>query len=64
MIIRVWIKTKPLKQWEVAREFRRRLKVAFDEAGLPIALPQPDLGMNQSLAMKSLLDGQGVQPQK
>ncbi len=31
LIIRVWIKTKPLKQWEVSREFRRRLKVEFDQ---------------------------------
>lgn len=40
LIIRVWIKTQPLKQWDVAREFRRRLKIAFDEAGISIPLPQ------------------------
>lgn len=40
LIIRVWIKTKTLKQWEVAREFRRRLKIAFDQAGIPLPLPQ------------------------
>jgi small conductance mechanosensitive channel len=64
MIIRVWIKTKPLKQWEVAREFRRRLKVAFDDAGLPIALPLPEIGNTQSLPVKSLQDSQGVPPTK
>jgi small conductance mechanosensitive channel len=26
--------TQPLKQWSVAREYRRRLKRAFDEAGI------------------------------
>lgn len=36
LLIRVWIKTKPLKQWAVAREYRRRLKIAFDEAGISI----------------------------
>ncbi len=36
LLIRVWIKTQPLKQWAVAREFRRRLKIAFDEAGISI----------------------------
>lgn len=36
LIIRVWIKTQPLKQWEVAREYRRRLKVALDAAGIVI----------------------------
>lgn len=40
LIIRVWIKTKPLKQWDVSREFRRRLKVEFDKQGLPLPIPQ------------------------
>ncbi|QDZ41314.1 mechanosensitive ion channel [Euhalothece natronophila Z-M001] len=39
VIIRVWIKTKPLKQWPIAREYRRRIKIAFDQAGLDLALP-------------------------
>jgi small-conductance mechanosensitive channel len=36
LTIRVWIKTQPLKQWDVAREYRRRLKVALDGAGIDI----------------------------
>ena len=39
-VVRVWIKTEPLKQWEVGREFRRRLKVTFDRAGIIIPPPQ------------------------
>ncbi|WP_448563334.1 mechanosensitive ion channel family protein [Trichothermofontia sp.] len=38
--IRLWIKTLPLKQWEVAREYRRRLKLAFDREGIAIGKPQ------------------------
>jgi moderate conductance mechanosensitive channel len=38
--IKVWIKTEPLKQWDVSREFRRRLKIACDRAGIPIPMPQ------------------------
>lgn len=49
VIIKVWIKTRPLKQWEIAREFRRRLKVAFDEAGIPIPPPQQEVWFNGSL---------------
>lgn len=37
--IRLWIKTQPLKQWDVAREYRRRLKGAFEAADIPIGLP-------------------------
>ena len=43
ILIRVWIKTEPLKQWDVAREFRRRVKIAFDRAGIPIPLPQQQI---------------------
>ena len=43
ILIRVWIKTEPLKQWEVAREFRRRVKIAFDQAGIPIPVPQQQI---------------------
>ncbi|MEM9816353.1 MAG: mechanosensitive ion channel family protein, partial [Cyanobacteria bacterium P01_D01_bin.6] len=38
--IRIWIKTQPLKQWDVAREYRRRLKVAFEAAQIPLGVPQ------------------------
>ncbi len=36
VFLRVWIKTQPLQQWNVEREFRRRIKVAFDEAAITI----------------------------
>lgn len=48
LIIRVWIKTKPLKQWDVSREFRRRLKVAFDSYNLPLTIPQRKLWSNRN----------------
>lgn len=38
--VRMWIKTKPLKQWDVAREYRRQLKHAFDAHGIAIGIPQ------------------------
>jgi len=33
------IKTKPIRQWEVGREYLRRIKKAFDEAGIEIPFP-------------------------
>lgn len=38
-----WIQTMPLSQWDVEREYRRRLKLAFERVGITIALPQIDL---------------------
>lgn len=46
LMIRVWIKTQPLKQWDVAREYRRRLKIAFDEAGITIPVLQQAIWIN------------------
>jgi moderate conductance mechanosensitive channel len=48
--IRVWIKTQPLQQWKVGREFRRRLKLAMDERGISIGIPQ------QSFSLRSTAD--------
>lgn len=38
--IRIWMRTAPLKQWRVAQEFRRRLKMAFDAKGIQIGIPK------------------------
>ncbi len=48
LMIRVWLKTQPLKQWEISREFRRRLKIAFEKANIPIPLPQQHLKINMN----------------
>ena len=45
-IVRLWFKTEPLKQWEVAREFRRRIRNAFEEAGISLPLPQQEVWLN------------------
>jgi small-conductance mechanosensitive channel len=39
LVIRMIVKTIPLKQWEVGRELRRRVKNRFDEKGIRIPLP-------------------------
>jgi moderate conductance mechanosensitive channel len=55
--LRVWIKTLPLQQWNVAREFRRRLKRALDEEGIAIGLPQQSLWFHNSSETPPLPDG-------
>ena len=37
--VRIQARTLPLKQWDVARELRRRIKKRFDEDGIVIAHP-------------------------
>jgi small-conductance mechanosensitive channel len=39
IIIRMIMKTVPLKQWEVSRELRRRIKNRFDKKGIQIPFP-------------------------
>ena len=38
--LRTVTKTRPLKQWETARELRRRIKAAFDREGIEMAYPR------------------------
>ena len=39
----IWIKTQPAQQWSVAREYRKRLKLAFDRSNIQIGMPQEKL---------------------
>ncbi|MFT5485536.1 MAG: small-conductance mechanosensitive channel [Paracoccaceae bacterium] len=39
VIVRARLTTKPIKQWEVGREFNRRMKRRFDELGIEIPFP-------------------------
>jgi moderate conductance mechanosensitive channel len=53
LIIRVLIKTQPLKQWAVAREYRRRLKITLDAAGIYIPVPQQANWINEEQLLNS-----------
>jgi small-conductance mechanosensitive channel len=39
VVLKARIKTRPVEQWAVGREYNRRIKSAFDEAGVEIPLP-------------------------
>ena len=45
------LKTKISEQWTVAREYRRRLKAAFDRQGISIPFPQRSIWFENKLAM-------------
>jgi len=48
VVIRVRIKTKPIEQWTVGREYRRRLKKAFDAQKIEIPFPHRSLYMGEA----------------
>lgn len=54
MVVKGRLKTLPIRQWEVGREFRRRLKKAFDREGIRIPLPQRTLEFAQGEPLAAL----------
>lgn len=43
MLVRGRTTTRALRQWDVGREFIRRIKVRLDAAGIPLAAPRQDV---------------------
>ncbi|MBF0373942.1 MAG: mechanosensitive ion channel [Alphaproteobacteria bacterium] len=43
VILKARVKTQPIKQWIVGREFNRRIKKRFDELGIEMPFPQRTL---------------------
>ncbi len=48
VVIRIRIKTRPLEQWNVGREYRRRLKLAFDAQRIEIPFPHRSLYVGEA----------------
>ena len=48
VVIKARIKTLPIEQWTVGREYRRRLKKAFDAKGIEIPFPHRTLYMGEA----------------
>jgi len=46
--LRMFFKTLPIRQWDVAREFRKRVKKAFDAQGISIPFPHRTVYMEPS----------------
>lgn len=59
VVIKGRIKTKPVRQWEVGREFLKRVKYAFDEQGIEIPFPQRTITLGDANPLKKI----GKEPQ-
>ncbi len=59
VVIKGRIKTKPIHQWEVGREFLRRVKHAFDEQNIEIPYPQTTISFNDSDLLRLMGKGTG-----
>ncbi len=57
VVIKARIKTKPVKQWFVGREFNRRMKLAFDAKGIEIPFPHRTIYVRQEGAPATGPDG-------
>jgi small conductance mechanosensitive channel len=53
VVIRARTTTRPGQQWQVAREFNRRLKIAFEREGISIPFPHLTMFIGQDKAGKS-----------
>ncbi len=60
VVIKARLKTLPIEQWAVGREYRRRLKKAFDEENIEIPFPHRTLYMGEA-SQPFQLDGSLVQ---
>lgn len=61
VVIKCMIKTLPLKQWEVGRELKRRIKNTFDKEGIEIPFPCVSMYYgNGSKPFDVSLEGAGI----
>lgn len=50
VILKMRIKTRPIKQWAVGRELNRRIKKRFDELGIEMPFPHRTLYLGEGVA--------------
>ncbi len=55
VVIRVMFTTRPGRQWPVAREARRRIKIAFDRHGIEIPFPHQTVYLGEGRPMNGRL---------
>ncbi len=67
VVIKARIKTHPVEQWAVGREYNRRLKLAFDARNIEIPFPRRTLywgAASEPFQVRSLAGGGSAQPHR
>lgn len=66
VVIQGRIKTRPIRQWDVGREFLRRVKHSFDANGIEIPFPQRSLNLAEASMplFKKLLESSQSEQEK
>lgn len=62
VVIKARLKTLPIQQWTVGREYRRRLKQAFDAEGIEIPFPHRSLYVGEASKPFQVLVTQAAAP--
>jgi moderate conductance mechanosensitive channel len=57
VVLKARIKTKPLERWAVGREYNRRIKRAFDQAGIEIPYPHMKLVLSAAGCSQAPITG-------
>lgn len=50
LVIKARIKTKPIQQWTIGREYRKRLKAAFDKQNIEIPFPHTTIYWGEEIS--------------
>lgn len=64
VVIRARIKTKPIQQWSVGREYRKRLKIAFDKNNIEIPFPHRTIYWGEEISPLQLKINKSLQEDK
>jgi len=63
LIIKARFKTKPNRQWFIGREYRKRLKKAFDQHGIEIPFPHTTIYWGEEISPLRLKNETDIKPQ-
>ena len=60
VVVKGRLKTKPIQQWVIGREYRRRLKKAFDAQGIEIPFPHQTIYWGEEIKPLKINTGSGT----